>query len=125
MALFSKTNADNTDLSLFHQHGHKLMIDHGMDDPLIPVHGTINYMKAVKDNIGLEKINACCRMYITPGDGHGSCRWHGPGLTESVGMKALIEWVEHGNAPNELYSTQVDMFGHTKKIKKTKSASFK
>lgn len=46
-------------------------------------------------------------MYITPGDNHGNCWGNGPGITESAGMKALMDWVEYGMEPGALRKVRV------------------
>ena len=97
--------ADQANLSAFREHGGKLLIDHGTADPLIPVDGTLDYWQRVKDK------DAFLRLYVTPGDGHGDCRWHGPGLTESTGMRALMDWVERGSAPEALPTLRVNRKG--------------
>jgi hypothetical protein len=51
-------------------------------------------------------------MYITPGDGHGNCKWHGPGITESEGISSLIKWVENGIAPREIQTVKTDHKGN-------------
>lgn len=60
---------------------------------------------------GKEQADRFCRLYITPGDGHGSCKWHGPGITERDGMAALMDWVERGIPPKALRVVQADKSG--------------
>jgi hypothetical protein len=106
--------ADKTDLSAFVAAGGKLIIDHGIDDPLIPVDGTIDYYTRLCAAMGGKaQVDSFCRLYITPGDGHGTCDWHGPGLTERDGMMALIDWVERGTPPEALRVVQVNRAGTT------------
>lgn len=84
------------------------MIDHGLDDPLIPVDGTLDYYDRMKVISGKENIDSFCRIYLGPGDNHGNCHGNGPGITESDGMHALIDWVERGKAPEALRAVQID-----------------
>lgn len=92
---FPTFGADNIDLRPYEELGHKLFIDHGTDDPLIPVDGSINYFHDVKKLFGDDKrVDSFFKLFITPGDGHGNCAYHGAGITEVDGMKALISWVE-------------------------------
>ena len=102
---FASAAADKNDLHTFREYGGKLLIDHGTADPLIPVDGTLDYWKKV------ENREEFLRLYITPGDGHGTCNYHGPGLTESTGMKALIDWRERGKEPGTLPAIRVDRKG--------------
>jgi hypothetical protein len=104
----SKVNCDIADLSAFAGMGGKLIIDHGTDDPLIPVDGTIEYFKRLCNAHGLESVNRFCKFYLTPGDNHGNCFGNGPGITESEGMLALINWVENGQTPDELETIQIN-----------------
>lgn len=109
---FAMLAADKADLSAFAQAGGKLMIDHGIDDPLVPVDGTIDYYENLCAAMGgKEQADRFCRLYITPGDGHGSCKWHGPGITERDGMAALMDWVERGIPPKALRVVQADKSG--------------
>ena len=89
------------------------MIDHGTDDPLIPVEGTLDYFRKVEAAMGRDVVSRFLRLYITPGDGHGSCSWHGPGISERDGVAALIAWVERGIAPKAIRTVQVDKRGRT------------
>ncbi len=106
---FAAAMADNPDLSAFVAHGGKLMIDHGIDDPLIPVDGTIDYCNRVKAQMDTDFL----QLYINPGDGHGSCNWHSPGIPDNEGMTALINWVEQGTKPQTLRTVQVNSAGAT------------
>lgn len=110
--LFANAAADKADLRPFAQAGGKLMIDHGLDDPLIPVDGTIDYYDRVcRTHGGKERVDDFCRLYLTPGDGHGNCFGHGPGITEADGMRALVNWVEDGQAPGALRVVRVKRLG--------------
>ena len=111
---FSSATADNAVLSPYAAHKGKLMIDHGTCDPLIPVDGTLDYYRKVCEAMGSkEAVDHFLRLYITPGDGHGTCNWHGPGIPENEGMKALLDWVEQDIAPGALRTVQVDRRGLT------------
>ncbi len=103
---FPNIGADNEDLTAFYENGGKLIIDHGIDDPIIPVDGTIDYCKRVKALMG-DKTDSFLRLYTAPGDGHANCTHYSPGISQSEGMKALIDWVENGIAPEEIKTVQV------------------
>lgn len=102
-------SCDNADLRSFADAGGKLIIDHGLDDPLIPVEGTIDYYHHMREIHGGQNfIDRFCRLYINPGDGHGNCHTNGPGMTESTGIQALMNWVEHNKAPENLPAVLVN-----------------
>ena len=107
-AAFPTSCADKVDLTAFAERGGKLMIDHGIDDPLIPVEGTVNYHNRMKVLMGKETVDSFCRVYLGPGDNHGNCHGNGPGITESDGMRALMDWVEKDIAPNALRVVQIN-----------------
>ena len=108
LAAFPKVTADNADLRAFAAHSGKLMIDHGLDDPLIPVDGTIDYYERMKTIMGEDVVRQFCRVYLGPGDNHGNCIGNGPGISESDGMRAMMDWVEKGIAPGAIRVVQLD-----------------
>ena len=108
IAAFPKAGADDPDLRPFAAHGGKLMIDHGLDDPLIPVDGTLDYYRRMRQVMGDKAVQDFCRLYIGPGDNHGNCIGNGPGISESDGMKAMMDWVEHGIAPEQIRVVQLN-----------------
>lgn len=108
-AKFGDNLADNACIDEFVQAGGKLMIDHGMDDPLIPTEGTIDYYnKLVRHFGGKSIVDTFCRLYINPGDNHGNCWGNGPGITQSAGIKALVDWVEQGGVPDKIHTVRIN-----------------
>ena len=105
---FGNADGNRADIDAFAAHGGKLLLDHGMDDPLIPTEGTISYYKELQKHFGEEKLQEFVRMYITPGDNHGNCWGNGPGITECDGMKALMDWRERGINPGKIRKVRVD-----------------
>ena len=110
---------DVADLSCFVKCGGKLMIDHGLNDPLIPVDGTIDYYNRMADAMGQNTLDNFCRLYLTPGDGHGNCWNEEPGIILGAGIDALVDWVEKGIPPNGLQGAKVDK--KTKRVIKSKT----
>ena len=108
-AKFADNLADDACIDDFVQAGGKLILDHGMDDPLIPTEGTIDYYKKLLQHFGGKNlVDTFCRVYINPGDNHGNCWGNGPGITQTAGIKALMDWVEQGNAPDKLYKVHIN-----------------
>lgn len=106
---FSDNLGNRSDIEAFVDRGGKLMIDHGTDDPLIPVKGTLDYYEKLCNHFGgKEQVDKFCRLYITPGDNHGNCWGNGPGIKESTGMRAMLDWVEKGIAPGALRKVRVE-----------------
>ncbi len=107
--LFANAAGDQADLRAFVKAGGKLLIDHGLDDPLIPVDGTIDYYERMcQIHGGKDQVDEFCRLYLTPGDGHGNCWGNGPGITESDGIRALMNWVENGQKPDAMRVVRVN-----------------
>lgn len=101
--------ADNPDLRKFAALGNKLILDHGYNDPLIPIDGSINYYDRVTEIFGSkENVKSFFRMYLNPGDGHGDCYNKGAGITESDGFTALMDWVEKGTPPEKIRVARID-----------------
>lgn len=114
---FAMIAGDKADLKPFMLAGGKLIIDHGTEDPLIPVDGTLDYFSRMSEDSGGSAVtDSFVRLFITPGDGHGHCSAKGPGITESDGMTALISWVEKGIAPDTIRGVLTDRKGNTIKI---------
>ena len=105
---FADTNADKANLQLFANQGGKLMIDHGLNDPLIPVDGTIDYFKKMLLHMGERAVKDFCRLYLVPGDGHGNCWNEQPGIAQHTGIDALMDWVENKTAPDILDGVKVN-----------------
>ena len=110
--MFSDSAADKADLSAFAVRG-KLLIDHGTDDPLIPVEGTLDYYRYVCEEMGKETVDRFFKLFIIPGDSHGNCRGKGGGMTASEGMQALMCWVEQETPPKTVRTVRIDQKGNT------------
>ena len=104
---FADAGADKADLTAFQVHGGKLLIDHGLNDPLIPVDGTIDYYKKLVSCMGKKRVDSFCRLYLVPGDGHGNCWNEQPGIPESSGIEALMRWTEQEIRPDKLRGVKV------------------
>lgn len=96
------TDSMNTDLRPFAQSGGKLLMYHGLADPLIiPQPIEDYYAKAAEKIGGLDALRKHARLFMVPGWGH--C-WERP-ATAGDGfdpLAALETWVERGDAPTSL-----------------------
>jgi len=94
-------NADATNLSSFHAHGGKLLIYHGVSDPIFSITDTIAWLEAVNK---VEKGNAgrFVRLFPVPGMNHGG---GGPATDQIDLFTALVAWTENGRAPDTLVGT--------------------
>ena len=100
---------DNPDLTAFRDRGGKTIIWHGWADQLIPAAGTIDYYKRVQAQMGGAKKTAeFARFFLAPGVAHCA---GGPGPQPTGLLDALVDWVEHGKAPDTLTATRRDQAG--------------
>jgi hypothetical protein len=121
---FSNIDTDSVDLRAARDSGVRILSYHGWADELIPPQGSLNYFERLQIAMGgtteLQRFN---RLFMIPGYGHLGA----PGsIDPATGMptspdkvpmpqpatgrdelfEALMNWVEHGQAPEriELYS---------------------
>lgn len=97
----SSIGTDNPDLTNLKARGTKLLTWHGMQDPLIPTNGTIDYYERVmaKD----PNVTDYYRFFLAPGVSHCG---GGAGFDPSDYLfAALRNWVENGTAPETISGT--------------------
>jgi len=97
--------SDNPDLSRFRDHGGKLVIWHGFADQLITPEGSIDYYDAVVKTLGGGYVHTkeFARLFMAPGVAHcgGGA---GPQIQNQFG--AVVDWVEHGIAPETILASR-------------------
>jgi hypothetical protein len=93
----------DTDLSAFKRHGGKLITYHGLADNIIPSRSTYNYYNQVTERQGsLEQTQKFYRFFPYPGNNHcggNSTQPNAPLINSGDLFTALVNWVEHGQAP--------------------------
>ena len=94
-------NAVSTDLSRFEAHGGKMLMFHGVSDPVFSINDTIAWLKAV-DAREHGRAAAHVRLFAVPGMNHGG---GGPATDQFDAFSALVAWTEHGQAPQSLVAT--------------------
>ena len=102
------------DLRRFAGHHGKLLVYHGLSDPLITPLNTIDYYESVLKRIGAGKTQGFIRVFMVPGMGHMAPSTAGP-----VGfdmLAALEQWVERGEAPDHV----VVSYMHDGKVERTR-----
>lgn len=90
-------NADNPDLSAFRARGGKLIMDNGWMDGSMSAYNTIEYYDSVIAHDATAQKDV--RLFLRPGVAH--CVF-GPGPDVTDYLTAIDEWVESGNAPEQL-----------------------
>jgi feruloyl esterase len=93
--------AANTDLSAFRKHGGKLLITHGVSDPIFSVNDTIAWLDEVnRKNKG--KAAEFVRFFAVPGMNHCG---GGPSTDRYDAFNSLVSWVEKKSAPDSIDAT--------------------
>ena len=95
--------ADNPDLRPFLKKGGKLILWHGLDDPLPSPWGTVDYYGRVQKASGAGAAGGV-RLFLEPGVLHCG---GGPGANSFDMVAALDSWVETGTAPARIVGMKV------------------
>ncbi len=93
--------ASSTDLAPFKSRGGKLMIVHGVSDPVFSIKDTINWWTAV-NRINSGRADEFVRLFAVPGMNHCA---GGPATDQFDAFAALVNWVEKGGAPDRIVAT--------------------
>lgn len=93
----SYLDATNADLSGLKAHGGKFILWHGWADPALPAQATVNYYRQVQAHD--PSAADFCRLFMVPGCFHCG---GGPGASEVDWLTAIVNWVEHNQAPDRL-----------------------
>ena len=103
------TNDPN--LSPFEKAGGKMITWHGLADQLIFPQGTIDYYQRVQAATGGAKnVASFYRLFLAPGVEHCG---GGTGPAPTDPFSSLVNWVQHGDAPNTLPASAVESDGTT------------
>src|SRR5262249_40004891 len=110
-------NANDPNLKAFREHGGKLILYHGWDDPAITALYTIDYYKSVNATMGARATAAFVRLLMVPGMQHCD-GGPGPDSFGQLGLGtalpdpqhnmfvALETWVEKGVAPERVVAAK-------------------
>jgi feruloyl esterase len=103
-----------TILSTFRGRGGKLIFTHGVSDPWFSAQDTVQYYErlgADNDEVPLEQWS---RLFLVPGMGH--CGGGERTLERFDLLDAIVEWVEHGRAPDRVIATVTSAPGETRPL---------
>jgi feruloyl esterase len=112
-------NAMNPDMSKFRDRGGKLIMYHGLSDPIVPPGISTTYWKSVTEKMGgAEAVSNFYRLFMIPGFDHCGLQ-QGPGISQSGldPLTALENWVEKGIAPDMLPTTKYAADGKAERVR--------
>lgn len=119
MEFMTPTDIDNPELADFRDAGGKMIVFHGISDPVFSVMDTINWYEKLDANNG-NAAEDFAMLYTVPGMGHGP---GSPATDKFDAFNALVDWVENGVAPSHLVATATpdnqyvpELIGVTRKL---------
>jgi len=93
--------ANSTDLSRFKAHNGKLVIVHGVSDPIFSVNDTIQWYERL-NQVNHGKADEFVRLFAVPGMNHCA---GGPATDQFDAFAALVNWTERSQAPEKILAT--------------------
>lgn len=93
--------ASSTDLTAFRKHGGKLILTHGVSDPVFSIDDDIAWLNDV-NRINKGKAADFVRLFAIPGMNH--CQG-GPATDRFDAFTALVNWVEKKMPPEKILAT--------------------
>jgi hypothetical protein len=119
MAFMTPTDAQDPLMAEFREAGGKMIVFHGVSDPVFSVNDTINWYEKLDANSD-GKARDFVTLYTVPGMGHGP---GSPATDKFDAFSALVDWVENGTAPDALVAGVTpdnqyvpDLIGVTRKL---------
>jgi Tannase and feruloyl esterase len=98
---WSDIGMHSANLDAFLARGGKLLVPHGVSDPVFSIMDTIGWYDRVSARYGAQT-NSAVRVFAVPGMAH--CLG-GPGTTDFDVLASLVDWVEQKKAPDRIVAT--------------------
>jgi feruloyl esterase len=90
--------ASSTDLAAFRSRGGKMVIVHGVSDPVFSIKDTMNWWTDV-NRLNNGHADEFVRLFAVPGMNHCG---GGPATDQFDAFSALVNWVEKSSAPDQI-----------------------
>lgn len=91
-------SARSADLSAFRDRGAKMIVSHGVSDPVFSINDTVQWYREV-NRLNGGTASKFVRVFPVPGMAHCA---GGPATDQFGAFDALVDWVEKGTPPSEL-----------------------
>ena len=101
-------DASLADLSLFEEHGGKLLLVHGVADATIPTDASVLLYRRIVEAMGQDRVDSFAQLYLIPGFGHGEGVFDAG--FDTVGV--LDRWSNGGIRPANLVATDQNRRAH-------------
>ncbi|MBU3157195.1 tannase/feruloyl esterase family alpha/beta hydrolase [Clostridium estertheticum] len=99
----SYQNSLSTNYDTFKKHNGKIILYHGMADPVFSAYDTISYYDKLTDkNGGLKATEEFARLFLVPSMAHVN---GGPSTDQFDMLTAITDWVEKGKAPDKIIAS--------------------
>lgn len=96
-------DALSTNYDTFKNHKGKLILYHGMADPVFSAYDTISYYERLAEkNGGLKSTQEFARLFLVPSMSHVI---GGPATDQFDMLTAIMDWTEKGKAPDKIIAT--------------------
>lgn len=95
---WSDIGMHSANLDAFMARGGKLLVPHGVSDPVFSIMDTLGWWDRVQGRYG-PRTDTAMRVFPVPGMAHCA---GGPGTTEYDILETMVDWVEHGTAPDRI-----------------------
>ena len=100
-AMSFMTPPDATDMNDVRRRGAKILVYHGVSDPIFSVADTERWYRGIDRSSG-GRADDFARLYRVPGMGHCS---GGPATDQADFITPLVEWVERGREPEAIIAS--------------------
>lgn len=97
-------NADDPDISAFHEVGGRMIVWHGWADPLVTPAKTVDWHAAVGETLGEAARDEAVSLHMIPGLDHCGIQAGPAGITQEDldPLEAMESWLDSGTVPKTL-----------------------
>lgn len=99
LALFTPPEVLAPRLASLARHGGRLLVYHGVADPVFSALDTLAWADRLQATLGLPAADEVARVFAVPGMNHCA---GGPATDRFDALGALMDWVEQGRAPERI-----------------------